>query len=162
MLEFLSQVKDTFGYEVVLAPLCPCHAHNRSDARIAQMNKAMSMLVRKTRIFGAKEIASAFHMLADSATTSKRKLMKNSHVFFRVVREEDLEFIKQLGAMVQDPTLHKGRMGVHGLLFFDFSFFIATEKRWIYPQGYMYARVREYGDPELNKTYVHSTRGGRT
>jgi hypothetical protein len=162
MLEFFSTMKDLFGIMVELIPLSPGHAWNLTDARIAHMNTFLRIIKRSSRIFGAVQVAAAFHLASDPAIASKRKFMARSNVFFREVKsewtpEQTEEFEKQKGAVLLDKRLHQGKMGVKGLLYFKFSF-NHPDGSVHYPQGY--ASVREHGDPRAqgNPTYVYTWR----
>ena len=128
MIEELSKIFMKFGFTVQLIPLSPGHAFNPTDARIAHMNTFLVALKRSSRIFGAEQVARAFRAAADPTCTIRkfqRKFMARSFEFFRVVppaEESAEESKKELGAFVEHAVLDKGRMGVHGLLYFDFSF----------------------------------------
>ena len=149
MVEAHSCLKERTGISCELTPLSPAHAHNRTDARIAHMNTFLTAIKEKSRVFGAEGIARAFHAAADPARTKQRKFLARSHVFFRVVPattrlDASFEYFDKtiVGAMMADSRLDKGRMGVRGFLYFNFSFEDA-EGKLFFPQGY--ARVREHG-----------------
>jgi hypothetical protein len=159
MLEYLSGLFEQFGFTVELIPLPPGHAYNRTDARIAHMNTFLRKLKRRSRVFGAKEVARAFHLAADPHMATKRKFMARSIVSFRVVPQNvnAKEDKRNLGAMLIHPDLDKGQMGVRGFLYFDFSF-PEVPGGATHPPGY--ARVREHGDPTMigNPTRVFTWR----
>ena len=69
MLEELSQFFDKYALTVELIPLAPKHAYNRTDQRIAHMNTFLRKMKKKCRVFGAEEVARAFHAVADPKTT---------------------------------------------------------------------------------------------
>jgi hypothetical protein len=147
MLEALSKVTEKYGFTVELINLAPGHAYNRTDARIAHLNTFLRKLTRITRVFGAREIARALH--AASMADSKH-LLKRSNVFFRTIQgmAERTKKRKNLGAQIQSPQLVGGKVGVHGLLYFDFR---------LQPG---YALTRQYGNPEAadNPTFVYTWR----
>ena len=155
MLEALSCLFTQFNYTVELIPLAPGHAWNRTDARIAHQNVFLRNLKTKSRVYGAHEIAKAFHLASDKRHARRRKYMKNSHVFFRVVAQPCLENRALVGAMLVDEDLDGGHMGVRGFLYFDFSF-TGANGGIVHPQGV--ARVREYGCEDMsgNPTRVYS------
>ena len=159
MLEHLSGLFEKFGFTVELIPLAPGHAYNRTDARIAHMNTFLRKLKRRSRVFGAKEIARAFHLAADPIMASKRKFMARSTVSWREVPPNDdaEEEKRHLGAQLVHEDLDKGHMGVKGFLYFDFSF-PDVPGGATHPPGY--ARVREHGDPNMigNPTRVYTWR----
>jgi len=158
MLDELSQTFPTFGYSVKLIPLAPGHAWNRTDARIAHMNTFLNALKSSSRVFGAENIAAAFHAASDPKFAKRRKFMARSHVFFRVVPTGTKPKInRNLGAHVEHDDLDGGKMGVRGLLYFDFSC-VDEQGNTTHPAGY--ARVREHGDPSIrsNPTYVYTWR----
>jgi len=104
------------------------------------MNTFLVALKRSSRIFGAEQVARAFRAAADPTCTIRkfqRKFMARSFEFFRVVppaEESAEESKKELGAFVEHAVLDKGRMGVHGLLYFDFSFVHANGDLY-YPES---------------------------
>jgi hypothetical protein len=162
MLEELSILFHNYGYSTELVPLTPAHAFNRTDSHIAHMNKLIKKIKRKGRVFGAKGFTKIFRHAADPNVVGKAKLMKRNNAFFRVVpppTEEDKEKKKGLGVMLHDDRLAQGKIGVRGLLYFDFS--MPSEHRdgpRTHPQGY--ALVRVHPDPNLpnNPTMVWSWR----
>ena len=156
MLDELSKVFVKYTYHVVLANLPPGHAWNQSDGRIAHLNVLFNCVKAKGHVFGAKAASEAFSAASNPAITSSRKLMRRSHIFFRVPASGG-EANKNFGAQVHDIALHQGRMGVMGFLWYQFSV-IGKNGTAEHPEGY--ARVREYGDPNKsgNKTYVYSWR----
>jgi hypothetical protein len=136
------------GVSVELIPLAPGHAYNRTDARLAHLNTFFDNLKRHSRVFGAKGMAEALRKMT-KATTSKRKYLKRSHVFFRVVkgmeqaaRDEKKSKIKEMMVLPSGA-----RLGVKGLLYFKF-----IRPGW--------ALVREHGDPQManNPTRVYTWR----
>jgi hypothetical protein len=151
MLDELSRLAEDAGITFELIPLAPGHAFNRSDARIAHQNTFLRGLKRRSRVFGARGVASAFHAASDPGTANPRKHLKRSHCFFREVYVDraaaDL-LKKQLGAQLKRPDLDKGHMGVRGLLFFDFC------------HGAGYATVRQHGDPNMadNPSMIYTWR----
>ena len=160
MLEALSAVFMKYGYTVELSPLAPGHAHNRTDARIAHMNTFLNLLKAKSRVFGAKGVAEAFHTASEHNMRTKRNYLARSHIFYREVtinRQEADALAKKLGSMLVSEDLDKGRMGVRGLLHFDFSV-LDIHGATIHTPGY--ARVREYPDPAKpgNRTRVWTWR----
>ena len=162
MLEEISTMFEKFGLKVELIPLSPGHAWNRTDARIAHMNTFLRSIKRASRIFGAEQVAQAFHLASDPSVARVRKFMARSHVMFRIVKLEWTptqieDFAKQKGAVVLDRRLHQGRMGVKGLLYFRF-WFTNPDGSVFYPRGY--ASVREHGNPDEpgNPTYVYAWR----
>ena len=109
---------EKFGLKVELIPLSPGHAWNRTDARIAHMNTFLRSIKRASRIFGAEQVAQAFHLASDPSVARVRKFMARSHVMFRIIKLEWTptqieDFAKQKGAVVLDRRLHQGRMGVN-------------------------------------------------
>jgi hypothetical protein len=138
MLEELSKVATKYNFSVELVNLAPGHAFNRTDARIAHINTYLRKLLRKTRVFGAFGLATALRAAS----------MKRSNVFFRVVEgQEDREKKrKNLGAQIQSKQLVGGKVGVRGLLYFDFRL----------EPGY--AIARQYGDPGAvdNPSFVYT------
>mmetsp|Transcript_25712 Transcript_25712/g.36299 ORF Transcript_25712/g.36299 Transcript_25712/m.36299 type:complete len:270 (+) Transcript_25712:852-1661(+) len=157
MLEELSCMKQKFGFTCELIPLAPGHAFNRTDARIAHMNTFIRKLKRNSRVFGAEEIARAFSIATNPSETTKRKLLQKSNVFFRRVPPPPVTRSNLLGNMMEDSRLSSGRLGVHGLLYFDFSM-PTTGGDLSYPQGY--ARVRECASTSVsnNPTLVYTWR----
>jgi hypothetical protein len=158
MLEELSAMFESFGFSVELIPLAPGHAFNKTDARIAHMNTFLNKLMRLTRLFGAEEIARAFHVASDPAATRQRKFLARSNVFFRVVVPQPAAASdkKKLGAMIEAEDLDGGHMGVQGFLYFNFSF--RKKEEIIHPRGY--AMVREYGSLTIpgNRNMVYTWR----
>lgn len=162
MLEELSILFNNYGYSTELVPLTPGHAFNRTDSHIAHMNMLIKKIKRKGRVFGAKGFAQIFRHAADPNVVGKAKLMKRNNAFFRVVpppTEEDKEKKKGIGAMLHDDRLAQGKIGVRGLLYFDFS--MPSEDPdgpRTHPQGY--ALVRVHPDPNLpnNPTMVWTWR----
>jgi hypothetical protein len=151
MLDELSRLKGTAGITFELIPLAPGHAFNRSDARIAHQNTFLRGLKRRSRVFGAKDIATAFHTASNPATANRRKHLTRSQCFFRkvVVDRAAADLTKkQFGAQLIRADLDKGHMGVRGFLFFDFS------------HGDGYATVREHGDPAMldNPSMIYTWR----
>ena len=143
-----------------LIPLAPGHAWNRTDARIAHMNTFLNVLLQKSRVFGAKGIAAAFRAASDPRLKNQRIFMARSHIFFVVVksdRSKATEDKKHLGAMVRSKELDGGKMGVRGLLYFDFSV-IGPDKQLTHVPGY--CRTREHANPDRpnNPTYVWTWR----
>ena len=158
MLEELSCMFSKFKYTCELIPLPPGHAWNRTDARIAHQNVFLRNLKAKSRVYGAKEVANAFHLASDARHARRRKYLARSHIFFRVVvHQPRLDNNAQLGAQLVRADLDKGHMGVRGFLYFNFSF-IGPNGDLIHPQGA--ARVREYGTEEMvgNPTAVYTWR----
>jgi hypothetical protein len=160
MLEELSKVMRKYGYTVELSPLAPGHAYNRTDARIAHMNTFLNLFKAKSRVFRAIGVAGAFHGAAQYSERKNRRYMARSHIFYRVVsvdRAKALAESEMYGAKLLSPDLHKGRMGVRGLLHFDFSV-KNMEGVTVYIPGY--ARVREYADPAKpgNRSRVYTWR----
>ena len=129
MLDFLSTVKDKFGFLVELIPLCPRHAFNETDARIARLNTFFEKLLAKTVVCGAEQCAAALHAAADPRFTENRKFMVRTHAFFRVVPQvpDSTEHV----AYLESNHLVRGKTGVLGLLYFKFSF--DTPDGTIYP-----------------------------
>jgi hypothetical protein len=157
MLEELSKVFAKFGYVVKLIPLPPGHAWNRTDARIAHINVFLKWLKKKSRVRGAREIAAALRKAGDASVTKQRKVLERSWVFFRVVPPPLVANNNDLGAQLFSPALMGGHIGVHGLLYVDFSF-VGADGTTIHPEGY--ARVREHADPSManNPTFVYTWR----
>jgi hypothetical protein len=160
MLQELSKVLIKYGYKVKLIPLAPGYAWNRTDARIAHMNTFLNVVLMKSRVFGALGIAAAFRAASDPRLRNQRKFMARSHIFFVVVkvdRAEAAEEKKLLGSQLISEGLDGGKMGVRGLLYFDFST-IGPDKELVFLPGY--ARVREHADPDRvnNPTYVYTWR----
>jgi len=160
MLENMSHIHEKFGYTVELSPLAPGHAWNRTDARIAHMNTFLGALKAVTRVFGALGVSREFHKASDMKLKNQRKYMARSHIFHRDVhvdhdKAEDIR--KNIGCMLQSEDLDGGRMGVRGLLYFDF-FVLDEEGVVVHPPGY--ARVREHPDPARadNPTRVYTWR----
>jgi hypothetical protein len=141
MLDALGRMKEqSAGISFELIPLAPGHAFNRTDARIAHLNTFLRGLKRRSRVFGAKAVASAFHAASNPATANRRKHLRRSQCFFRRVvvdRAAANNAKKQFGAPLVRANLDKGHMGVRGFLFFDFR------------HGDGYATVREHGDPTM-------------
>jgi hypothetical protein len=162
MLEELSTLISKYRYTVELLPLAPAHAFNRTDSHIAHMNKLIKKIKRKGRVFGAEGFAKIFRNAADPTVVGKVNLLKRNNAFFRVVpqpTEEDKDKRKDLGAMLHDDRLANGKVGVRGLLYFDFS--MPSEQcdgTRTHPQGY--ALVRVHPDPTLpnNPTMVWTWR----
>jgi hypothetical protein len=122
MLHYLSMLFSLYAWRCELIPLSPGHAFNQTDARIARINAFLERVMRKGRVEGAENIAKAFAGATDPRRTTKRKFMKNTHVFFRVVVERD--YVKKvkairLGAMMPG-TVFLERVGVRSLLYFRF------------------------------------------
>jgi hypothetical protein len=134
----------------------------RKKTRIAHMNTFLRSIKKVGRVFGADQIAVAFHAVSNPTGTTKRKFMHRSHVRFCVVILQETESQTKinklkLGAPLVHYNLDGGKMTVRGFLYFDFSF-VGPENNVLYLPGY--ARVREYGDPEMkgNTTYVYCWR----
>ena len=85
MLEELSNLMGKYGYRVKLIPLAPGHAWNRTDARIAHMNTFLNVILSKSRVIGARDVAAVFRAASDPRLKNQRKYMARSHIFFRVV-----------------------------------------------------------------------------
>ena len=163
MLEELSTLflKWKLNYELI--SLAPGHAWNPTDGRIAHMNTFLRAIRRSSRIFGAEAVARAFQLASNPKISQRRKFLARSFVFFRVVTSEwtteaVTKFEKDKGAQLQDVRLpFGGHVGVHGLLYFKFSFDIADGSVQHHPG---FASVREYGDPNRvgNPTYVYTWR----
>ena len=158
MLEELSELFEKYWLHVLLVPLAPGHAYNRTDARIAHINAFIKKIKRSGRFFGAENLPRLLHAAAE-AGASNRKFMARSNIFFRKVpAETEADDIKKknYGAQLIHKSLDKGHMGVHGLLYFDFSF--ETPNGVTQPVGY--ARAREHGDPNKagNLTFVYTWR----
>jgi hypothetical protein len=160
MLENLSRFCEEHGYQIKLIPLAPGHAWNRTDSRIAHMNTLLNALKRKSRVFGAEEIARAFQLASDPAVSNKRKFMARSYVFFRVVVLAEAD--RALRANFK-PAPHaeamNGQLGVKSLLYFDFSVKSALNSEDLEnPPGY--ARVREHANPSMpnNPTFLFTWR----
>ena len=167
MLDYLSKFFPTYGYEVKLIPLSPGHAWNRTDSRIAHMNTFLHALKKKSRVYGAKEIAYAFNLASDPEVSTKRKFMARSYVFFRVVVIEQPDEDEHGHPSNFGPAPHssaadgEGHLGVRSLLYFDFS---VCPRRGedddtdVHPPGC--ARVRVHADPDLadNPTFLFSWR----
>ena len=162
MLEYLSKFFEKYGYKVKLIPLSPGHAWNRTDARIAHMNTFLNALKKKSRVFGANQIASAFKLATDPAVTTKRKYMARSFVFFRTVVIDQPDESED-GPSSFGPSPHpsaadgEGHLGVKSLLYFDFSV-NGEEGGSVHPAGC--ARVRVHANPDLpdNPTFLFSWR----
>lgn len=159
MLDELSCFKSKYDYSTELIPLCPKHAYNRSDSRIAHMNTFLEKVKSKGRLLGAKEVAEAFHCATDPNRTTKRTFMARCHVFFRAIKKVQTDK-GNLGALLKSPYVTNQSVGVRGLLYFDFSF-LDKQGRKVYLEGY--ARVREYGDEAKsgNRTFVYTWRKDR-
>ena len=164
MLDYLSKFFPTYGYEVKLIPLAPGHAWNRTDARIAHMNTFLNALKKKSRVFGAEEIANAFNLAADPEVSTKRKFLARSYVFFRVVvieqpdESEDEQGPSNFGTSPHSSAADgEGHLGVRSLLYFDFSV-NGEDGTDMHPAGC--ARVRVNADPDLadNPTFLFSWR----
>jgi hypothetical protein len=145
---------------VELSPLAPGHAYNRTDARIAHMNTFLNLFKAKSRVFGAKGIAQIFYAAAAYSMKNKRNYMARSHIYYRVVSIDRAKADAEaalLGSVLQSDDLDKGRMGVRGLLYFDFSV-LDMDGEKVYTPGY--ARVREYPDPAKpgNRSRVYTWR----
>ena len=88
MLDFLSTVKDKFGFLVELIPLCPRHAFNETDARIARLNTFFEKLLAKTVVCGAEQCAAALRAATDPISRQNVSLWReHMHLFtafFRV------------------------------------------------------------------------------
>jgi hypothetical protein len=124
MLEELSSVFVKYGYTVELSPLAPGHAWNRTDARIAHMNTFLRLLLTRSRVFGAEGIAEAFFTKAAYQQMLQRKYLARSHIIYRAVAIDKVKAAatkKKIGRMLVSEDLDGGRMGVKGLLYFDFS-----------------------------------------
>ena len=154
MLDFLSTVKNKFDFLIELIPLTPRHAYNPTDARIARLNTFFEKLLTKTVIFGAEQAATALHAASNPRFTTKRKFLERTHAFFRVVPQ--VPDSKSSIAYLESNFLVRGKTGVMGLLYFNFSF--ETADGPIYPEGY--CRARQYGDPSRadNPTFVYTWR----
>lgn len=126
MLEELGKSFSELMYSMELIPLAPGHAWNNTDSRFAHLNIFLTALKSTSRVFGAEQIAAAFHEASNAQLAKRRKFMVRSLVFFRVVRstgsKERAQKKKELGATLKDNRLDGGSMGVRGLIFFDFSF----------------------------------------
>ena len=160
MLQELSKVFQKYGYKVKLIPLAPGHAWNLTDARIAHMNTFLNVLLRKSRVFGAIGIATAFRAASDFRLRNTRKFMDRSHIFFvevEVDRETAKEEKKLLGAPVTSPLLDGGKMGVRGFLYFEFAVKDPDGQTTHIPG---YALAREHADPDRpnNPTYLWTWR----
>jgi hypothetical protein len=162
MLEYLSTFEDEHGYKVKLIPLSPGHAYNRTDGRFAHMNTFGNAAKKVARIFGAEELAAAFHLASDPTVATMRKYMARSWVFFRVVvGEDDLDGSEGVYSDF-GPSQHSGAMegilGVKGLLYFDFNVKGIIEGSTQQIPGY--ARVRAHADPNLpnNPTFLFTWR----
>ena len=118
-----------FGFSVELIPLCPRHAFNETDARIARLNTFFEKLLAKTVVCGAEQCAAALRAAADTRFTENRKFMERTHAFFRVVPQvpDSTEPV----AYLESNHLVRGKTGVMGLLYFNFSF--DTPDGTIYP-----------------------------
>ena len=155
MLDFLSTVKDKFGFLVELIPLCPRHAFNETDARIARLNTFFEKLLAKTVVCGAEQCAAALRAAADPISRQNVSLWReHMHLFtafFRVVPQvpDSTEHV----AYLESNHLVRGKTGVMGLLYFNFSF--DTPDGTIYPLGY--ARARQHADTSKsdNHTFVY-------
>jgi hypothetical protein len=104
MLDELSCVYEKYGYTVELSPLAPGHAWNRTDARIAHMNTFLRLLKARSRVFGAKGVAAAFHAASDQSLKNRRQYMERSYIFFREVevdQDQAAETRKSLGNMIR-------------------------------------------------------------
>ena len=160
MLDELSCVYEKYGYTVELSPLAPGHAWNRTDARIAHMNTFLRLLKARSRVFGAKGVAAAFHAASDQSLKNRRQYMERSYIFFREVevdQDQAAETRKSLGNMIVSDTFHNGKMGVKGLLYFNFAV-KDVAGNMVHPPGH--ALVMEHPDPEHpnNPTYVYTWR----
>jgi hypothetical protein len=148
MLECLSTFEDEHGYKVKLIPLSPGHAYNRTDGRFNTFGNAAKKVAR---IFGAEELAAAFHLASDPKVATMRKYMARSWVFFRVVvGEDDLdgsEGVYSDFGPSQHPEAMDGILGVKGLLYFDFNVKGIIEGSTQQIPGY--ARVRAHANPNL-------------
>jgi hypothetical protein len=160
MLEELSKFFSKYGIKVKLMPLPPGHAWNRTDARIAHQNTFLEALKAVSRVYGAEEIASAFHAASDEKYIGTRKYMERSHCYYRTVQHDapkQAATRKKLGEQLYSAKVDKGHIGVRGLLYFNFSV-VGPKGDIIYPHGY--ARVREFADPNRpdNPTHVWTWR----
>jgi hypothetical protein len=154
MLDFLSKVQKLFGFLVELIPLCPRHAYNETDARIARLNTFFNKLLAKTVVCGAEECAAALRAAADPRFTTKRKFIKRTHAFFRVVPQ--VPDSTEHEAYLESNHLARGKTGVMGLLYFNFSF--ETPDGTIYPEGYCRARKHADQSKADNPTFVYTWR----
>jgi hypothetical protein len=135
---------------LLLLLLCVCVC-------ITHINVFLKWLKKMSRVRGAREIATALRKAGDASVTKQWKLMERSWVFFRVVPPPLVANNNDLGAQLLSPALRGGHIGVHGLLYVDFSF-VGADGTTIRPEGY--ARVREHADPSMANlpTFVYTWR----
>lgn len=156
MLEFLSSVHDRYGFAVELIPLAPGHAWNPSDHRIACMGHFITKVKKSARLIGAEMTAKAFSAMTDPTTTSRRKYMRRTHVYFRIVDLDGLAVPARgpLGWTMDNPI--GGGFGVRKLLYFRFWFTDPEAENPVYPMSC--AAVRAHGSMDMadNPTLVYS------
>ena len=88
------------------------------------MNTFLNVILSKSRVIGARDVAAVFRAASDPRLKNQRKYMARSHIFFRVVHvdsEKAEQQKKNFGALLRSTLLPSGKMGVRGFLYFAFS-----------------------------------------